>query len=54
MTGNSIAALKQPMMDISAFNRRLSQQLLEFAWGEWAQMGPARNTPQTEPVGGGS
>jgi hypothetical protein len=36
-------------MDIAAFSHRLSQQLVEFAWDEWAQMGvlatPHRRSP---------
>jgi hypothetical protein len=36
-------------MDISAFSKRLSDQLVEFAWNEWAQMGllatPTKQSP---------
>jgi hypothetical protein len=37
------------MMDVSALSRRLSDQLVVFAWDEWAQMGLLATTQRRSP-----
>jgi hypothetical protein len=52
MSSSGFSPTSESTMEISTLSRRLSEQLVAFAWNEWAQMGvfatPHRRSPWTQ------